>query len=72
MMLVKVDDKSAPVVAQALIKKARSLPNELRKSLTWDRGLEMAHHRDFSIATKMDVCLRCFPSDEVGHLGGLG
>ena len=54
-MLVKVDDKSAPVVAQALIKKARSLPNELRKSLTWDRGLEMAHHRDFSIATQMDV-----------------
>jgi IS30 family transposase len=54
-MLVKVDDKSAPVVAQALIKKVRNLPKELKKSLTWDRGLEMARHKDFSIATNMDV-----------------
>ncbi len=54
-MLVKVDDKSAPVVAQALIKRVRNLPKELKQSLTWDRGLEMAHHKDFSIATNMDV-----------------
>jgi IS30 family transposase len=60
-MLVKVDDKSAPKVVQALIKQVRHLPKELRKSLTWDRGLEMAQHKDFSIATDMDVYF-CDPS----------
>ncbi len=54
-MLVKVDNKSSPEVVQALIKQVRHLPRQLRKSLTWDRGLEMAHHRDFSIATHVDV-----------------
>ena len=54
-MLVKVGDKSSPVVAKALIKQVRGLPRELRKSLTWDRGLEMAHHKDFSIATDVAV-----------------
>jgi len=54
-MLVKVGDKSSPVVVKALIKQVRGLPRELRKSLTWDRGLEMAHHKDFSIATDVAV-----------------
>ncbi len=54
-MLVKVDGKSSPAVVQALIKQVRHLPRELKKSLTWDRGLEMAHHKDFSIATNVDV-----------------
>jgi IS30 family transposase len=54
-MLVKVDSKSSPTVVKALIKQVRHLPRELRKSLTWDRGLEMAHHKDFSIATDVDV-----------------
>ncbi len=54
-MLVKVDGKSSPAVVKALIKQVRHLPKELRKSLTWDRGLEMAHHREFSVATDVDV-----------------
>jgi IS30 family transposase len=54
-MRVKVADKSAPAVVQALIKQVRRLPTELKKSLTWDRGLEMAHHKNFSIATRMDI-----------------
>jgi IS30 family transposase len=54
-MLVKVDDKSSPAVVKALIKQVRHLPRELRKSLTWDRGLVMAHHKDFSVATDVDV-----------------
>jgi IS30 family transposase len=54
-MLVKVDGKSSPAVVKALIKQVRHLPRELKKSLTWDRGLEMAHHKDFSIATNVDV-----------------
>jgi IS30 family transposase len=54
-MRVKVADKSAPAVVQALIKQVRRLPTELKKSLTWDRDLEMAHHKNFSIATRMDI-----------------
>ena len=54
-MLVKVDDKSSPAVVKALIKQVRHLPQELWKSLTWDRGLEVDHHKDFSVATDVDV-----------------
>jgi IS30 family transposase len=54
-MLVKVNGKTSPEVVKALIKQVRHLPRELKKSLTWDRGLEMAHHKDFSIATNIDV-----------------
>ena len=54
-MLVKVNDKSSPAVVKALIKQVRHLPKQLRKSLTWDRGLEMAQHRDFTIATDVEV-----------------
>jgi IS30 family transposase len=42
-------------VATALIKQARKLPKELYKSLTWDRGSEMARHRNLTIATNIDV-----------------
>jgi len=54
-MLVKVNDKSSPEVVKALIKQVRRLPKELKKSLTWDRGHEMALHKDFSIATNLAV-----------------
>jgi IS30 family transposase len=54
-MLIKVDDKSSPAVVKALIKQVRHLPKELRRSLTWDRGLEMARHKEFSVATDVDV-----------------
>jgi IS30 family transposase len=54
-MLVKVDGKSSSTVVKALTKQIRHLPKELRKSLAWDRGLEMAQHRDFTIATDVDV-----------------
>ena len=54
-MLVKVDGKTSPEVVTALIRQVRRLPKELRKSLTWDRGLEMALHKEFSIATNVNV-----------------
>jgi IS30 family transposase len=54
-MLVKVSGKDSPTVVKALIKQVRHLPDELMKSLTWDRGLEMARHKDFSVATHVDV-----------------
>ncbi len=54
-MLVKVASKDTETVVNALIKHARKLPQELYKSLTWDRGKEMADHKRFTLATDIDV-----------------
>ncbi len=54
-MLVKVDRKDSETVVNALIKQARKLPQELYKSLTWDRGKEMAAHKRFTLATDIQV-----------------
>jgi IS30 family transposase len=54
-MLVKVDSKDTVTVTKALAVKIRQLPAELRRSLTWDRGSEMAAHKDFTIATDLKV-----------------
>ena len=54
-MLVKVNGKDTQTVVKALTKQVRRLPAQLRKSLTWDRGLEMAAHKEFSIATDVNV-----------------
>lgn len=54
-MLVKVPSKHTETVINALIKHAHKLPRELYKSLTWDRGKEMAAHHRFSLATDIDV-----------------
>jgi len=54
-MLVKVADKSTQTVVSALIKRAKKLPSELYKSLTWDRGKELADHQRFTMATNIDV-----------------
>jgi IS30 family transposase len=54
-MLVKVASKDAETFSNALIKNARKLPQELYKSLTWDRGTEMAGHKRFTLATDIQV-----------------
>ena len=54
-MLVKVKSKDTQTVINALIKHAHKLPRELYKSLTWDRGKEMADHKRFSLATDINV-----------------
>lgn len=54
-MLMKVDGKDTETVVTALIKHARKLPQELYKSLTWDRGKEMADHKRFTLATDVKV-----------------
>ena len=54
-MLVKVGAKDTQTVVDALIKNARKLPQELYKSLTWDRGKEMAGHKRFTLATDIQV-----------------
>ena len=54
-MLAKIKQKNAETVTVALIKHAQRLPAELYKSLTWDRGTEMANHRHFTLATDIAV-----------------
>ena len=54
-MLAKINGKDTESVINALIKQAHKLPKELYKSLTWDRGTEMADHRRFTLATDIDV-----------------
>jgi IS30 family transposase len=54
-MLAKISSKDTETVINALIKQARALPKELYKSLTWDRGKEMADHPRFTLATDIQV-----------------
>jgi len=54
-MLAKVNGKDSETVINALIKQAHKLPRELYKSLTWDRGSEMADHQRFTLATDIKV-----------------
>ena len=54
-MLVKVDGKDTQTVIDAFINHAHCLPKELYRSLTWDRGKEMADHRHFTLATDIQV-----------------
>ena len=54
-MLARVKSKDTETVINALIKQAHKLPRELYKSLTWDRGKEMADHKRFSLDTNIKV-----------------
>jgi len=54
-MLVKVPSKDTATVVAALSRQVRKLPASLRRSLTWDRGLEMAKHKSFTVDTKVQV-----------------
>ena len=54
-MLAKVSSKETKTVIDALIKQAHKLPRELYKSLTWDRGHEMADHKRFKLETDIEV-----------------
>jgi len=54
-MLVRVNGKDTATVIAALIRHAHTLPKQLYKSLTWDRGKELADHRRFTLATDIQV-----------------
>lgn len=54
-MLSKLPDKRTETVVAALVKLVQRLPEELRKSLTWDRGAELANHKDFTVATDVQL-----------------
>ena len=55
LVLVAVDGKDTRTVTNALSREVRRLPEKLRGSLTWDRGMEMAQHARFTVATDVDV-----------------
>ena len=61
MLLAVGRNKTSPHVCALIAKKIRTLPQHLAVSLTWDRGKEMAGHRQFSIATGVHVYF-CDPS----------
>ena len=54
-MLVKVANKDTGSVVSALIRQSRRLPRELCRSLTWDRGKELADHPRLALATDIDI-----------------
>jgi IS30 family transposase len=54
-MLVRLPGKDTKSVVRALTRRVRALPHGLMASLTWDRGLEMAAHKTFSVATHVQV-----------------
>jgi IS30 family transposase len=54
-LLARVKSKDSETVINALIKQAHKLPRELYKSLTWDRGKEMADHKRFTLDTNIKV-----------------
>jgi IS30 family transposase len=60
-VLVKLPEKRTAAVVDALIKAVRKLPTDLRRSLTWDRGMELANHASFTVATDVQVYF-CDPS----------
>jgi IS30 family transposase len=54
-MLAKIDDQRAATVRDAITAQITQLPEHLRRSLTWDRGGEMAQHLQFTVDTNIDV-----------------
>ena len=54
-LLVKVDGKDTDTVVGALTEQVKRLPLQLMLSLTWDRGMELAAHKQFTVATDAQV-----------------
>ena len=54
-MLVKLPAVDSKSIVDALARAVQKLPAELRRSLTWDRGTEMAQHKHFTVATDVQV-----------------
>ena len=54
-MLASVKNKDTASVIAALAKQVQHLPRELRRSLTWDRGKELADHKCLTLATDLDI-----------------
>jgi transposase, IS30 family len=48
-------DHSAEAVRDAMLATISTLPTQLRRSLTWDQGNEMARHAEITLATGLDI-----------------
>ena len=54
-MLARIKSKTTGSVVAALARQVQHLPRELRRSLTWDRGKELADHKRLTLATDLDI-----------------
>lgn len=54
-MLAKLGDKSSTTVVDALIELVKRLPQDMMRTLTWDRGAELAQHARFTVASDVQV-----------------
>lgn len=54
-MLIRLPERDTDTVVKAIARRIQRLPESLKQSLTWDRGLEMSAHKDFTIATDVQV-----------------
>ena len=55
LMIAKIANRDTHSVVNALIKQAKQLPEQLYRSLTWDRGMELTDHKRFTLATDVAV-----------------
>ena len=55
LMLIRTESKQATVVSKALAQRVTTLPEQLRKSLTWDRGSELADHKKITVETGVKI-----------------
>jgi IS30 family transposase len=55
LLLCKLSSVSAEKAWRAFAKRFNALPQDLRKSLTYDRGMEMKQHKKFTESTKAKV-----------------
>ena len=55
LMIAKIANRDTHSVVNALIKQAKHLPEQLYRSLTWDRGMELTDHKRFTLATDVAV-----------------
>jgi IS30 family transposase len=55
LLLVRLLGKDTATVVEALSQAVQALPEGLMASLTWDRGSELAAHKDFTLATQVQV-----------------
>ena len=55
LVLVRVEGKDTKSVVDGLIREVQQLPEQLWRSLTWDRGTELAQHKRFTLDTNINV-----------------
>ena len=55
LLLVRLGNKKADQVCDALVERMQTLPDTMKQSLTWDQGTEMANHLNFTLRTDIDV-----------------